>query len=316
MKQQNITEYLDECAIQYYRGSPTLSDEEWDFLADKYDYQKVGASQHSNKATHFRRMYSLDKHYVGEGTKPLEGETVVSTLKLDGASLALLYVNGVLAQAVTRGDGLEGQDITSKILSSTLVPISINTTMSVLQITGEVVARNTIENARNYAAGALNLKDEEEFRTRDIQFYAYGCYPYITETFSDDMDTLEGYGLKTVYEPDLIEVYPSDGIVVRVNNNARFEELGYTAKFPKGAYAAKERAEAVETTLLAVEWKTGRTGKVSPVGILEPIVIDGATISRVTLNNVGFIEMMELYIGCTVGIVRAGSIIPRVMYRV
>jgi DNA ligase (NAD+) len=184
------------------------------------------------------------------------------------------------------------------------------------QVIGEVVAPKDIPNARNYAAGALNLKDLEEFKMRAISFFAYGVYPGFADTFSIDMMLLEEAGFQTVYANDLHNIYPCDGLVFRVNDNATFNSLGFTSKFPKGAYAKKERQEAVETTILAVEWQVGKSGKVTPVAILDPVMVGDALVSRATLNNKDFIEMLDLSIGDMVGIVRSGEIIPTIVYKV
>jgi DNA ligase (NAD+) len=188
--------------------------------------------------------------------------------------------------------------------------------MGVFQVIGEIAAPKNIENARNYAAGSLNLKDLEEFRTRAVSFFAYGVYPYTNETFSADMQELTSYGFDTVYANDIHNIYPCDGLVFRVDNNSTFYSLGYTAKHPRGAYAKKDRAEAVETQILAVEWNVGKTGKVTPVAILAPVKIGDALVSRATLNNPGFIEMLDLHIGDTVGVIRAGEIIPCITHKV
>jgi DNA ligase (NAD+) len=218
--------------------------------------------------------------------------------------------------AITRGDGVEGQLITDKMYEfGNLVPLKIKSNHKI-QITGEIVAPKHIENARNYAAGSLNLKDLAEFRTRAIQFFAYQISPILSKTWTEDMKLLQKWGFNTVIEPDLDKVYPSDGLVVRVNDNKRFEELGYTSKHPRGAYAVKERAKHVETKLLGVEWNVGKTGKVTPTALLEPVYIGDALISRATLNNPGFIEALDLKIGDTVAVARAGEIIPCILHKV
>jgi DNA ligase (NAD+) len=130
------------------------------------------------------------------------------------------------------------------------------------------------------------------------------------------MHVLKQLGFNTVLEPELAKIYPSDGIVVRLNNNHQFEQLGYTSKHPRGAYARKERAQHVETKLLAVEWQVGKSGKVTPVAILEPVKIGDAVVSRATLNNPGFIEALDLRIGDTVAVARAGEIIPCILHKV
>lgn len=315
-----IEVYLNLASRAYYAGEPFISDEVFDYLADLIGYNKVGAKQHEHLGAHFHRMYSLQKYYEDEGVKPLENIATndkVNSLKLDGAAISLLYLNGELAQVLTRGDGVEGTIITDKFLATNLVPLKLEGDVPpVLQVTGEIVAPKHIENARNYAAGSLNLKDLEEFKTRAISFFAYSVYPYFTDTYTKDMGILSGLGFSTVFAEGLIHIYDTDGIVVRVDNNDTFQYLGYTTKAPRGAYAIKVRGEAVETTLLNVEWAVGRTGKVTPTAILEPVYIGDKLVSRATLNNPAFIEMLGLAIGDTVGVIMGGEIIPCITHKV
>ena len=311
-----IEQYLNLASRAYYAGSPVISDDVFDRLADSIGYNKVGAKQHENVFKHYNRMYSLDKYYEDDGVAPLQEYKVTCTPKLDGAAISLLYIDGQLVRALTRGDGIEGQDITDKMYArKDLVPLTFPDN-SIIQIIGEVVAPKNIPNARNYAAGALNLKDLEEFKLRAISFFAYGVFPSRANTFSEDMSLLEQAGFTTVYANDIHNIYPCDGLVFRINDNSTFDNLGYTAKHPRGAYAKKERSEAVETTILSVEWQVGKSGKVTPVAILEPIMIGDAVVSRATLNNPGFIEMLDLQIGDRVGVIRAGEIIPCITHKV
>jgi len=311
-----IEQFLDSASKAYYAGSPIISDEQFDRLADSVGYSAVGAKQHENKEKHLYPMYSLQKYYEDEGVKPLEGIKDLSyTIKLDGAAVSLLYIDGNLVRGLTRGDGTEGQLITDKLLATKLVPHQIPY-KGVVQITGEIVAPVNIENSRNYAAGSLNLKDVNEFRTRALSFFAYGVQPCLKTTFDEDMNELQTYGFGVIRESGLDKIFPTDGIVFRVNNNKQFYEMGYTAKHPKGAYAKKERAAHVETKLLDVEWQVGKSGKVTPVAILEPVYIGDALVSRATLNNPGFIESLDLRIGDTVAVIRSGEIIPCILHKV
>lgn len=318
-----IKAYLDQASIAYYSGTPIISDEVFDQLAQTIGYTKVGAKQHEHLKHHYMRMYSLQKYYEDEGVKPLAGvKDITTSPKLDGAAISLLYIDGKLVQALTRGDGIEGTDITVKVLAHNFVPHTIDDEgiyggdNVVLQITGEVVAPKTVPNSRNYAAGSLNLKDIEEFKTRAISFFAYGVYPPLRDTFTDDMKVLSDLGFGTVYDSGLMDIYPCDGLVFRANSHAVFRDMGFTANHPRGAYAKKERAEAVETKILAVEWQVGKSGKVTPVAILEPIMIGDALISRATLNNKAFIEMLDICIGDTVGVIRSGDVIPCITHKV
>lgn len=311
-----ITQFLDSASAAYYAGSPFISDEQFDRLADSVGYNAVGSKQHSNKEKHLYQMYSLQKYYEDEGNRPLEGvRSLATSVKLDGAAISLLYVDGHLVRGLTRGDGVEGQLITDKLLATKIVPHEIPY-KGVIQITGEIVAPLNIENSRNYAAGSLNLKDTNEFKTRALSFFAYGVQPTLADTFNEDMKILQSYGFGVINEPDLDKIFPCDGVVFRVNDNKTFYEMGFTAKHPRGAYAKKERAAHVETTLLSVEWQVGKSGKVTPVAILEPVYIGDALVSRATLNNPGFIEMLDLQIGDRVAIIRSGEIIPCILHKV
>ena len=234
------------------------------------------------------------------------------TAKLDGAAVSITYVDGIFHQALTRGDGRAGLDITDKIKS--LVPNTI-WSKGVKQITGEIVAPKTIPNARNYASGALNLKDLEEFKSRDITFVAYGIQPAICAEWSDDMNMVADMGFNAITKSDYRE-FPQDGKVVRVDSNIYFEKLGYTSHHPRGSFALKTRQAGVVTRLLDVEWNVGKSGAVSPVAILEPCIIGEATVSRATLHNQAYIEALELEIGCSVEVIRSGEIIPRIVKRV
>lgn len=315
---QSIKQYLDTASAAYYSGQPFISDEVFDRLAESIGYAEVGAKQHEHLKKHYHPMYSLQKYYEDEGAMPLQEyqKDITRSPKIDGAAVSNLYIDGVLVQTLSRGDGIEGTDLTDKMYArKNLVPLTIDLP-GVHQIIGEIAAPKHIENARNYAAGALNLKDMAEFCTRAITFFAYGVYPSIKPNFTEDMQELSKLGFGTVYDNDIHNIYPCDGLVFRVNSNSQFDALGYTAKHPRGAYAKKERQEAVETRILSVEWQVGKSGKVTPVAILEPVMIGDALVSRATLNNPGFIEMLDLRIGDMVGVIRAGDIIPCITHKV
>lgn len=313
-----VEQFLNTASRAYYAGSPIISDEQFDALADIANYQTVGAGVSGPKGKHYNPMYSLQKFYEDEGMKrPLTDVKDVSpSIKLDGAAISLLYIDGTLVQALTRGDGVEGQDITDKILSSNSLVVKNVPVEGILQVTGEVVAPKHIENARNYAAGALNLKNDDEFNTRALSFFAYGCYPYLTATYDGDMRALSKLGFATIKELDLEKVYPSDGMVYRVNDNDLFEKMGYTSKHPQGAYALKVRGAHVETTLLDVEWQVSRLGKVTPVAVLDPVYVGDALVSRASLSNVGFIEALDLKMGDRVAVIRGGEVIPYITHKI
>ena len=305
--------FLDYASAKYYAGEPIISDEEFDKLAEYHGYESVGASVVGDRIAHAFPMWSLQKCYDDEPLTALPGFTV-TTPKIDGAAVALYYAYGTLALALTRGDGKEGLDITEKMKQ--LVPNQLpNVVTPLLQITGEVAAPSIIENARNYAAGALNLKSLEEFSSRQITFIAYGMKPYKYDCWSQDMGFLHDLDFNTVLDNEW-EDYPQDGKVYRLDDYDKFDALGYTSKHPRGAFALKERKGGVITKLLDVEWSVGRSGVVSPVAILEPVVIGEATVARATLHNIKYIRELDLDYGCLVEVLRAGEIIPRVVRRV
>ena len=307
-----MRDFLDQACIDYYEGRPQLSDEEFDLLAEKHQYHKVGY-QVTDAVPHTYRMYSLKKCFdLAEAPLPIED--CIETPKLDGAAVSLLYVAGFLQLALTRGDGIQGRDITDKM--RLLVPDQISIT-AMVQITGEVVAPDSIPNARNYASGSLNLKDSDEFaeRSTDLQFVAYGQEKVVNRNFDATLEGLERMGFNTALSFDCTG-YPTDGIVYRLRDNFKFEELGHTSNHPRGAFALKEQKQGVETTLKDVVWQLGKSGVVSPVAILDPIEIGGATVSRATLHNIEYIRDLDLEIGCRVEVIRSGEIIPRIVRRV
>lgn len=313
-----IIEFLNNAARHYYNGTPIISDEVFDSLADSVGYASLGVKQHGDVEKHYRRMYSLEKFYEDEKSgKPLAGhKDVTMSPKIDGAAVEHLYIDGLYVRSLTRGDGIEGKVVTDKFANTNLIPKRIDTEHKIVQITGELAAPKHVENSRNYAAGALNLGSVDEFKTRSVEFFAYGVYPYLTDKFDSDMAILEKMGFSTIFSKGVSDIYPTDGIVFRINSNLEFEKAGYTSNHPKGAYAKKERGEVVETTLLSVEWQVGKSGKVTPVAILEPVYVGDALVSRATLNNPGFIQALDLQLGDRVAIRRAGEIIPQVVHKV
>ena len=304
--------FLEKASAMYYNGNPILSDEEFDALARKYRYEEVGY-QVTDGIPHMYRMYSLQKVFnlndIETSTAPM-----VRTPKLDGAAVSLQYVNGHLAQALTRGDGQLGRDITLKM--EELVPNVIGI-KGEIQITGEVVAPDMIPNARNFASGSLNLKDQFEFRSRaqTLKFVAYDIQGAKYERLSDAMSHLARNGFEVITHFDA-SAFPTDGEVFRVDNYEAFYKLGYTAHHPRGAFALKEQKDGVITELLDVVWQVGKSGVVSPVAILRPVEVGDALVSRATLHNIEYIRSLGLEIGCQVEVIRSGEIIPRIVRRV
>lgn len=322
MDKSILIELLENASKAYYSGTELLmSDDQYDRLSDMVKHESVGARLEDNTKKHVFPMYSLRKHYESDGKLPppldkFEGTTqLVKTPKLDGAAIELTYLNGMFAYAVTRGDGNVGQLITDKISGIKNIP-PLNTVPfkghSVIQVSGEVVVSKDVENPRNYVSGALNLKSLDEFLARDevLEFYAYGVQPSLSYNYWDDMYALENlHGFKSVLTVDESK-FKLDGYVLRVDDNKYFHSLGATSHHPRGAIAIKTRKSGVWTTLRDVVWQVGRSGRVTPVAILEPVVIDDATVSKATLNNAAFIRALGLKIGDEVEVIRSGDIIP------
>ena len=293
-----------------------MTDTEWDALYD--GLEEIGYTPDSG-VPHKYQMYSLQKTLDNEELENWlrvkhEGQLVTCTPKLDGAAVSIMYRDGNLSSALTRGNGKIGLDILNKI--QYLVPTKINY-LKEIQIDGEVVAPTSIPNARNYAAGSLNLKDPLEFKARcnELRFVAYDMRPYFIESWVDVLQMVESFGISTVYSIDA-SLYPQDGRVFRLDDTKYWSEQGFTAHHPRGSLAFKEQKDGVITTLKDVEWQTGKSGVVTPVAILEPVMIGDALVQRATLHNMAHIEQLGLEIGCKVEVIRSGEIIPRIVRRV
>ena len=268
-------------------------------------------------------------------------------LKYDGLTINVTYDQGKFVGAATRGKGIVGEDVTEQVKTIKTVPLSIPYT-GLCEIQGEGIMKlsnlekynkkhpnDQLKNARNGVAGAirnLNPKVTAE-RNLDVVFYSLGysegmqigsqsqlvdflksCQMLtsnqfaIVETFEQAKAQIEKIGQMRPHFDFLI-----DGVVVKVNDFELREQLGYTDKFPKWAVAFKFDAEQVATTLLDVDWQVGRTGKLTPVGLLEPVDLCGATISRATLNNFGDITRKNLHKNALVFVRRSNDVIPEVL---
>ena len=268
-------------------------------------------------------------------------------LKYDGLTINVTYDQGKFVGAATRGKGIVGEDVTEQVKTIKTVPLSIPYT-GLCEIQGEGIMKlsnlekynkkhpnDQLKNARNGVAGAirnLNPKVTAE-RNLDVVFYSLGysegmqigsqsqlveflksCQMLtsnefaIVETFEQAKAQIEKIGQMRPHFDFLI-----DGVVVKVNDFELREQLGYTDKFPKWAVAFKFDAEQVATTLLDVDWQVGRTGKLTPVGLLEPVELCGATISRATLNNFGDITRKNLHKNALVFVRRSNDVIPEVL---
>lgn len=307
--------YRNKIAKLYYEdGESPLSDEEWDALEGTE--LEVGYTAKSG-VKHLYPLYSLQKTFSLEEVDEwlLDHWPCSLTTKLDGAAISLIYDDGVLVRATSRGNGKEGVDITKNVRH--LVP-KLLSHKELCQIDGEVVANSNAPNARNYAAGALNLKDVEEFKNRvpNLQFVVHDMRPHGNFLYwTDKLLYCASLGFNTDLEFDPTN-YPTDGEVFRIDSLEAWEDCGFTAHHPRGSLAYKEQKEGVVTELLDVVWQTGKSGVVTPVAELEPVMIGDAQVSRATLHNMQYIEELGLEIGCAVEVIRSGEIIPRIVRRV
>lgn len=310
-------EYLKKAAHEYYNGTPFLTDPEFDYLAKVNNFNQLGSAPlREGTVPHPNRLYSLDKFYENDKL-PFKSSAAVRTPKLDGSAISLVYLNGIFYSAATRGDGFIGEDVTENFKAWDAIPKTIDKDEGIVQIVGEICAPSSVENSRNYASGATRLKSPEEFVTRDIYFITYALLHSgeLLEWYEMDLALLREWGFSTVDEETIWQVFPTDGVVYRLRNNQSYIDAGFTSKHPKGAFALKDsdQFEVKETELLDVVWQVGKSGKVTPVAIFETIVLEDASINRATLNNAGFIEDMDLYLGDTILVTRAGGIIPKVL---
>ena len=320
MNYQELKKLIQQHNIAYYDNSaPTISDAEYDQLYDRLEAieKAQGWRDHDSptelvggaagKVTHPYKLYSLRKVYDSE---EVDSWMDIKLPKIDGTNLTLIYRRGKLNLALTRGNGERGEDVTHLAEWIKNVPHRINTEFDEVVINGECVTDNEVENFRNYVSGALGLKSAYEFKDRNINFIAHDWLG-VDINYEPRMKILKGLGFFTVLDDRAWE-YPKDGVVYRCNSYAKSQQLGYTSKYPKFAVALKERmVEVAVTTLQDVLWVVGRTGTVNPTGVVDPVTIDDATISRVTLHNIGIIEEHNLGLGDQIQIERAGGVIPK-----
>lgn len=276
---------------------------------------------------------------------PTEPEYTVE-YKFDGLTMCLTYENGEFTGAATRGNGEVGEDVTAQVLTIKTFPLKIEY-KGRLEVKGEAVirlsvlkkynetAKETLKNARNAVAGAIRNLDPKITEKRKPEIYFYDVN-YIEDgsikTQVEAVDFLKKEGFKVydflrvcknfdeVYEAiDFIEVERkkidvlTDGAVIKVNDFAVREELGSTEKFPRWAIAFKFGAEEVTTKLKKIVWQVGRTGKLTPLGILEPIELCGVTVSKATLNNYGDITRKNIKVPCRVLVRRSNEVIPEIL---
>lgn len=272
-------------------------------------------------------------------------------LKYDGASISITYENGQLVKAVTRGDGFQGDDVTNNIKTIKSVPLQLHGDYPVkFDIRGEIVlpfdgfikmnaervanGEEPYMNPRNTASGSLKLQDSSVVAQRPLECLLYGIVgrdlgietqfqmlekarewgfkvptvAKLCKTTAEVMDFVEEWDVKRHELP-----YETDGVVVKVNNLQHQEELGYTAKSPRWAMAYKFKAEQVFTTLKEITYQVGRTGAITPVANLQPVLLAGTTVKRASLHNADQIEKLDIRVGDTVFVEKGGEIIPKII---
>ncbi|NUY82254.1 NAD-dependent DNA ligase LigA [Flavobacterium sp. MAH-1] len=374
-----LRDELEQHNYNYYvLDNPTISDYEFDqklkelqqleekhpeFFDENSPTHRVGGGLTKNFETvvHERRMYSLDNSYSKEDVIDWEGRIrralgdvpveYTCELKFDGASISITYENGKLKQAVTRGDGFQGDNVTTNIKTIRSVPLRLKGDYpEKFEIRGEIILplagfekmnQELIEiglppyaNPRNTASGSLKLQDSSEVSKRPLDCLLYFVLadrlPF--KTHFEGLEAARRWGFKVPKEAaiakNIDEVfefldywdthrhhlpYETDGVVIKVNNLHYQEELGYTAKAPRWAIAYKFKAEQVSTRLNSISYQVGRTGAITPVANLEPVQLAGTVVKRASLHNADQIEKLDIRIGDEVFVEKGGEIIPKII---
>jgi DNA ligase (NAD+) len=278
----------------------------------------------------------------GITTKP----TYVAELKIDGLKVILTYKDGILVRGATRGNGEVGEDITENIKTIRSIPLVLPEKISMTVIGEAWIKKKDLEkinkerahqdlplyaNTRNLAAGTLRQLDPSVVASRNVQIFAYDIEGGDFTTQREELETLERFGFlvnsdkhycttlqeaETFYQKWITkrgnQDYGIDGLVIKINERNVWDTLGYTAKSPRGGIAYKFPAEEVATKLVAITLQVGRTGAVTPVAELEPVLVAGSRVKRATLHNMDEIERLDVRIGDTVSLRKAGDVIPEI----
>lgn len=365
---------LNRYAKEYYtEDKPTVSDSEYDKLyRELVELEKTHPEQvlpdsptHRvgglvlegfEKYEHEYPLYSLQDAFSRQELDDFDqrvkaefpGASYMAELKIDGLSVSLTYVNGVLQVGATRGDGSVGENITENLKRVKDIPLQLEQPLNIT-VRGEcylpIASFDKINeerrengeaefaNPRNAAAGTLRQLDTSVVSKRNLATFFYQeASPTERETQDDVLRELTAYGFsvndRRIVTESMNEIwnfiqqieadrddlaYDIDGIVIKVNSLAMQEELGFTVKAPRWAIAYKFPAEEKEVELLSVDWTVGRTGVVTPTANLTPVQLAGTTVSRATLHNVDYIAEKDIRIGDTVVVYKAGDIIPAVL---
>jgi DNA ligase (NAD+) len=374
-----LSNELNDHNYRYYvLAEPVISDQEFDlklkelealekqfpeFALPNSPTKTVGGGLLDEFKTvpHKRRMLSLGNTYSEEEllefdervrkSLGIDAVEYVCELKIDGLAISLFYENGQLIQAVTRGDGFQGDDVTEnvKTIRSVTQQLHGNYPTS-FEIRGEIFMHRkgferlnqqrqaqgeaTYANPRNVASGSLKIKDAKEVAKRplDITLYHFLSDQYPFATHSESLIQAQSWGIKTAEHSQtcrsIKEVFDylkrwdaarhdlgfdTDGVVIKVNSLRHQEELGFTAKVPRWAIAYKFQTETATSKLLGITYQVGRTGAITPVAELQPVSLLGTTVKRASLHNANEIERLDVRIGDTVFVEKGGEIIPKIV---
>lgn len=353
---QNLEKEIIKHKALYYQGRPDISDSEYDKLEEelrKLDPKNatlliVGTTTSaSDKIKHDKKMLSLEKTYIVEDLVSWKGdEDILSTMKLDGISCSIIFEDGHLTMAKTRGDGTFGENITKKVMWISNVP-KLVTAKNKIEIRGELfcdeksffdlsqemtsIGLEKPTSQRNIVAGLMGRKDNLEL-CRYIKFMAFD---YLSDERLETEDQkfkilaklgflipeVEIHKTKESIQDVILKArdfmtegdYQIDGLVFTFNKMSLHEELGETSHHPRYKMAFKFQGESKHTKLKEIIWSVSRNGILTPVGDVEPVELSGAMISRVTLHNYGMVAANNLKAGDVIEIIRSGEVIPKFM---
>ena len=366
-----LIDTLNKWAYEYYvLDNPSVSDREYDALYDElkaieeqtgemeFDSptKRVGGDpvKGFDRHTHVHRLYSLDKSVTYEQLsafftrikKAVPEPSFTVEYKFDGLTMCLTYDGGRFVRATTRGNGVEGEDVTAQCLTIKSFPLTI-AYKGLLEVQGEAIirlsvleeynrtAKEQLKNARNAAAGAIRNLDPKVTAERKPEILFYNVN-YMSEgelpTQEAHFEFLRNNGFKVfpflrvcASEEEVISAVEhieverktldvlTDGAVIKLNDATVREQIGYTDKFPRWAMAFKFEAEEAETVVQNVRWQVGRTGKLTPLAEVEPVDLGGVTVRRATLNNLGDIKKKDVRINSRVLIRRSNEVIPEIL---
>ena len=373
-----LIKIINEADYHYHTlDNPTITDQEYDkYLRELFDLEEEhpelvredSPTQHAGgkiidgfvKVEHKIPMMSLSDvfsesellDFDEQVKKKVANPQYVCELKIDGLSVSLLYENGKLVRAATRGDGTIGEDITHNAKTIKSIPLKLKEKIDI-EVRGEIfMNKKTLEevnseriknkeqplqNCRNAAAGSIRQLDSKVAAKRKLDNFIYHLpnpSDYGLKTHHDAIEYMKKLGFKTNPNNKLVNTmkevldfieekgsireslpYDIDGIVIKVNDIASQEKLGFTARYPKWAVAYKFPAKEVLTKLTDIIFTVGRTGQITPNAVLEPVIVAGSTISRATLHNEDYVVAKDLKIGDIVSIRKAGDVIPEVVER-